>query len=185
MINKKTIISLSVLVGLSILGIGTYSILNTNSVFPVDNNDTLSVRKIYFINCTEELEIPRTNFKLAPLVPLSTIISMQTNDALYVNFITILRSAGTFDTPDGQPLIRVHFAIYLNNTQICSTSIIFIDYPSNPGFIQFSTPFSLQWFDSNINPGIYNLTVWALDYRIHTTNSLYSSSLFAQVYSIT
>ena len=116
MINKKTIISLSVLVGLSILGIGTYSILNTNSVFPVDNNDTLSVRKIYFINCTEELEIPRTNFKLAPLVPLSTIISMQTNDALYVNFITILRSAGTFDTPDGQPLIRVHFAIYLNNT---------------------------------------------------------------------
>ena len=129
LINNKTIISLSVLIGLTILGIGTYSVVNLNSVFPMNNNNEISVRKIYFTNYTGQLEIPHEMFRLAPLAPLSTIISIQTNDALYVNFNSIIFSQGNF-FPDGQPLINIKFVIYLNNTQISPIYTIWIDFPS-------------------------------------------------------
>ncbi len=180
LINKNNLIILSVLVGLTILGIGTYSILNSNSVFPVTDDDSLSIKKIYFANYTEQIDI---GFYFGYTDPLSMIISLETNDALYINFNSYLDCYGNYGMGN-DPVINVKLALYLNDTQLSHNMVMWFELPINDGQIYFRYPLSLQWFDTNISPGIYNLSIWASNQGANTNCDFYSSSLFAQVYSI-
>jgi hypothetical protein len=150
--------------GLIGAGLGGY-VFVTNTLFPPTGVvESPSIQDTSFIYYTNALTLGNSIYDY--LDPISLIISVNSNESVYILFTCYVRI--------NSPATEVYLSIYIDGT----SEIYFIITRTSIGLERI--PVSIQYGDSTISSGTRNVSVWG--YADNVGQFCYRSALLVQTY---